>query len=47
LIIKNALGTKQIPINEVTKNDIDVSQKTQISFASKTTAGVEKLFIDL
>ena len=47
LIIKNALGTKQIPINEVTKDDIDLSQKTQISFASKTVAGVEKLFIDL
>lgn len=47
LLIKNALGTKQIPIGELDKNDIDLSQKTQISFVSKTQAGLEKLFIDL
>ncbi len=47
LIIKNALGTKEIPLNELNKNDIDLSQKTQISFTSKTKTGLEKLFIDL
>jgi len=47
LLIKNILGTKEIPLNELNKNDIDLSQKTQISFASKTKTGLEKLFIDL
>ena len=47
MIIKNALGTKEIPLNELNKNDIDLSQKTQISFTSKTKTGLEKLFIDL
>lgn len=47
LTIKNALGTKQIPINELNKNSLDLSQKTQIFFASKTKTGLEKLFIDL
>lgn len=47
LIVKNALGTKQIPVSELKKNDIDLSQKTQISFASKSKTGVEKVFIDL
>ena len=46
-MVKNALGTKQIPLSALNKNDIDLSQKTQISFASKTQAGLEKLFIDL
>ena len=47
LTIKNALGSKNIPINEVKQSEIDLSQKTQISFASKTPSEIEKLFIDL
>lgn len=47
LIIKNALGTKEIPVNQLTADDIDLSQKTQISLASKTKTGIEKIFIDL
>lgn len=47
LIIKNALGTKEIPINQLSKSDIDLSQKTQISFASKVGTELEKVFIDL
>lgn len=47
LTIKNALWSKNIPINEVKQSDIDLSQKTQISFASKTPSEIEKLFIDL
>lgn len=47
LTIKTALGSKQIPINELNKNDIDLSQKTQISFASKVETETGKLFIDL
>lgn len=45
--IKNALGTKEIPVNEITKNDIDLSQKTQINFSAKTQSSLEKIFIDL
>jgi hypothetical protein len=45
--IKNALGTKDIPLNELTKNTLDLSQKTQISFISKTKEGLEKVFIEL
>jgi hypothetical protein len=47
LIIKNALGTKEIPISDIQQKDIDLSQKTQISFASKTVWEKEKVFIDL
>jgi len=47
LVIKNALGTKEIAMNELTQNNIDLSQKTQISFISKTEAGLEKIFIDI
>lgn len=47
LLIKNALGTKEIPVNELGQNDIDLSQKTQISFVSKTQSESEKIFIDL
>ncbi|MCX6824315.1 MAG: hypothetical protein NT085_04260 [candidate division SR1 bacterium] len=47
LTIKNALGSKQISLKDLKKNDIDLSQKTQISFASKTQSGLEKVFIDL
>lgn len=47
LIIKNALGTKEIPISDIQQEDIDLSQKTQISFASKTVWEKEKVFIDL
>jgi len=47
LIIKNALGTREIPIKELSKSNIDLSQKTQISFASKVGTELEKVFIDL
>ena len=47
LIIKNILGSKEIPINKIQQSDIDLSQKTQISFASKTQSELEKIFIDL
>lgn len=47
VIIKNALGTKQIPVNQLTASDIDLSQKTQILLASKTKTGIEKIFVDL
>lgn len=47
LVIKDALGTRQIPVSELQENDIDLSQKTQISFISKTTSQLEKIFIDL
>lgn len=47
VIIKNALGTKEIPVNELQSSDIELSQKTQISFASKTKNDKEKLFINL
>lgn len=47
VMIKNALGTKEIPVNELQSSDIDLSQKTQISFASKTKNDREKVFINL
>lgn len=47
LLIKSVLGTKEIPVNEVNESDIDLSQKTQISFVSKTKIGLETIFIDL
>ncbi|MFA7298592.1 MAG: hypothetical protein WC010_03010 [Candidatus Absconditabacterales bacterium] len=47
LLIKNALGSKEISLSELNSNDIDLSQKTQISFASKTKTETEKVFIDL
>jgi hypothetical protein len=47
LTIKNALGSKQIAVSELKQSDIDLSQKTQISFASKTQSELEKVFIDL
>jgi len=47
LLIKNALGTKEIPLSELTESDIDLSQKTQISFASKTKSDIEKVFVNL
>ncbi len=47
LIIKNALGSKEIAVSDFTANEIDLSQKTQISFASKTTSEREKIFINL
>ena len=47
LVIKNALGSKEIALKDINSNDIDLSQKTQISFASKTKNEVEKVFIDL
>lgn len=47
LLIKNALWTKEIPINEIQASDIDLSQKTQISFVAKTKSDIEKVFINL
>lgn len=47
IIIKNALGTKELKVNELTTDDINLSEKTQISFASKTLSEAEKIFIDL
>jgi len=47
LTIKNALWSKQISLKDLKQNDIDLSQKTQISFASKTQSELEKVFIDL
>ena len=47
LLIKNALGTKEIQLSDLNQSDIDLSQKTQISFASKTKTGLEKIFINL
>ncbi len=47
LTIKNALGTKKIPIKDLQESDIDLSQKTQISYASKIQSQWEKIFIDL
>jgi len=47
LLIKNALWSKEISLSELNSNDIDLSQKTQISFASKTKTETEKVFIDL
>ncbi len=47
LTIKNSIGTKEIPLDKVSKNNIDLSQKTQISFASKVETGSGKVFIDL
>ncbi len=45
--IKNTEGNKQIPIKELISNDINIIQKTQISFASRTQEEMEKIFIDL
>ncbi len=47
LLIKNALWTKEIPINEIQVSDIDLSQKTQISFVAKTKSDIKKVFINL
>ncbi|MFA6256303.1 MAG: hypothetical protein WC606_03900 [Candidatus Absconditabacterales bacterium] len=47
LFIKNELGTREIPLNTLKESDINLSEKTQISFASKTQAGLEKIFVDL
>ncbi len=47
ITIKNALGSKKIPVDELQESDIDLSQKTQISFSSKTQSQLEKIFIDL
>lgn len=47
LLIKNALWSKEIPLSELRSSDIDLSQKTQISFSSKTKSEAEKIFIDL
>ena len=47
ITIKNALGTKQIPVNTLKENDINVSQPTQISFATKTQTDTGQIFIDM
>lgn len=47
VVIKNALGSKEIPVEQLKSSDIDLSQKTQISFVAKTKSDLEKIFIDL
>ncbi|HMS91439.1 MAG TPA: hypothetical protein PKC87_04420 [Candidatus Absconditabacterales bacterium] len=47
LLIKDVLGTKNLVVNDINNNNIDLSNKTQISFVSKTKTGLEKIFIDL
>lgn len=47
LRIKDVLGTKEIAINDIKGNILDLSHKTQISFISKTKTGEKKIFVDL
>ena len=47
ITIKNALGSKQIPVNTLKENDINLSQPTQISFATKTQTDTGQIFIDM
>jgi hypothetical protein len=47
ILIKNELGTKELKVDELNADDINLSEKTQISFASKTLSEAEKIFIDL
>lgn len=47
ITIKNALWNKMIPLNTLDQKDIDLSQKTQISYASKIQGDTEKIFIDI
>lgn len=47
LLIKDVLGTKNLVVNDINNNNIDLSNKTQISFVSKTKTWLEKIFIDL
>ncbi len=47
VLIKSALGSKVINIKDLTENDLNVDEKTQISFVSKTKDTAEKIFINL
>ncbi len=47
LTIKNALGSKDIPVNQFQQIDLDLSQKTQISYATKSLIDSGKIFIDI
>lgn len=47
LTIKTALGTKQIPLSELSESDLNLQETTQISFSSKIASQKEKLFIAL
>ena len=47
ITIKNALGSKQIPVNTLKESDINLSQPTQISFASQTQTDTGQIFIDI
>ncbi|MEI8009371.1 MAG: hypothetical protein WCI00_08700 [bacterium] len=41
------MGSKQIPVNTLKENDINLSQPTQISFATKTQTDTGQIFIDM
>ena len=45
ITLKNSLWSKEIQVKDIHREDIDLSQKTQILFGSKITE--EKLFIDI
>lgn len=47
LTIKNAMGSKDIPIESLQQQDINLSQKTQISYAAQTSTDSGKIVIDL
>ncbi len=47
ILIKNALGSKEIHIKDLTQNDLNLSEKTQISFVSQAKDVLGKIFIDL
>ncbi len=47
LLIKNTLGSKEINIKDLTQNDLNLSEKTQISFISPNQNTSQKIFIDL
>lgn len=47
LIIKNKLGTKQIPLQDIKTQDIDISQTPQILFTSTSIIESHKLFLDI
>ena len=47
ITIKNALGSKQIPVNTLKESDINLYQPTQISFATKTQSDTGEIFVDI
>lgn len=47
MIIKNKLGTKQLPLQDIKTQDIDISQTPQILFTSTSTIESQKLFLDI